>query len=68
MRFVPVGLFLEMNARRTSSGFGPNPITYTEITAWSGLRGITLSEYELDVLNRLEHAYLDSIPKPKTAK
>ena len=49
--------FLELCARRRSSGFGPEPIAWDELAAWAALRGIRPTPYELEVLQALEAAW-----------
>jgi len=52
-----------MNRRRTSSGFGPNPITNSEMQAWAELRGITLTNFEIYALDEIESLYFFLRPK-----
>lgn len=49
--------FLELNETRGSNGFGPNPITYGEVEAWSRLTGIGLQTWEVAVLRQLDREY-----------
>jgi len=53
-----LGWFYELNAGRTSSGFGPNPLTWGDFTAWSSLTGTTLRPWEVRMLKRLDHLFL----------
>lgn len=41
-----------------SAGFGPGPITHTEINAWQELLGIELSPWEFRLIRRLSLEYL----------
>lgn len=50
--------FRQLSARRTSSGFGLNPITYLDVDAWSRLRGIRPEVWELDGVFLLDSLYL----------
>lgn len=53
-----LGWFYELNTGRTSSGFGPNPLTWGDFMAWSGLTGTTLRPWEVRMLKRLDHLFL----------
>jgi len=59
------GYFLEMNCRRTSTGFGINPISHEALDAWQRLRGIKLLPFEIRALDALESAFLLSRNKAK---
>lgn len=50
-------IFLDLNAAR-SVGFGPNPITYSEIEAWSRVRLEPVRPWELDIIRALDRAFL----------
>jgi len=50
--------FLSLNSKRTSNGFGHNPITNLEIRAWCELYHITLPLSDIDLINRLDNEYL----------
>jgi hypothetical protein len=52
------GYFTEIDRRRTSNGFGMNPISYGELEAWTRLTGNTLSSFELEILDVFEEAAL----------
>ena len=41
------GYFLELHNARGSSGFGPLPISYTEIEAWTRLCNVPLEPWEV---------------------
>lgn len=51
--------FTEINRGRTGNGYGPNPILYSEIQAWSCLTGIKITPSELGVLKTLDSIYLN---------
>lgn len=51
------GIFLDLNATRGSNGFGPLPIAYSEIAAWSSLRE-PVRPFELDIIRALDEAML----------
>jgi hypothetical protein len=50
--------YQELALRRQSNGFGPLPITHSEIEAWAKRRGIALSAWEQDALDALEEVFL----------
>lgn len=50
--------FLSLNSKRTSNGFGSNPITYLDIKAWCELYQVRLSLSDIDLINRLDNEYL----------
>lgn len=47
-----------MSARRGGSGFGVNPLSYSEIQAFCELTGETYTEWELDTLAAMDNALL----------
>ena len=49
--------FLELHRAR-GGGFGPAPIGFTEIAAWSRLRGLVLTPWEVEVLRDLDSTWL----------
>jgi hypothetical protein len=51
--------FTSMNVRRQYGEAGPQMITHAEMTAWANLRGVTLSVFECEALDRIERIYLD---------
>ncbi|WP_445263523.1 phage tail assembly chaperone [Rhizobium rhizogenes] len=42
--------FRELDRARTSNGYGLNPLSYSDIDAWSRLRRISLLAWHLDAL------------------
>lgn len=50
-------LFLELGSSR-EVGMGQNPIYYREIDAWSRLTGIKLSNWEIQLLRKMDAKYL----------
>jgi len=55
--------FLEVNTARQSSGFGPLPISYTELQAWCSLMDEKLSPWEVSMFRLLDNIYLDEANK-----
>jgi hypothetical protein len=52
------GWFHELHAARSNNGYGPNPISYTEIAAWGKLTGIRLREHEVRAIRNIDLVYL----------
>jgi len=50
--------FLELHSARGSNGFGANPISYTEIDAWTRLSGYVLSPQDVKIIKLLDRVYL----------
>lgn len=50
-----VHIFLELNARRGSNGFGPTPITYHDLLAWQQFNG-ALTQWEAQTLLAMDTA------------
>lgn len=50
--------FLDLNAGRGGTGFGPSPLSFTEINSWASLNGLRLSRFELDCIKALDLLYL----------
>ena len=59
------GYFQDMNLRRTSNGFGYNPITDDGVEAWARRRGYRLEPFENHALDALEVMYLSAQAKKK---
>lgn len=52
------GWFLNLNESRSSSGFGFNPITYSDIDAFFRLKQIVPETWEIDLVKRLDREVL----------
>jgi hypothetical protein len=50
--------FIELSRTRGSSGFGPNPITYQELKAWSQLTGVAPTSTEVQAIMTLDLVYM----------
>jgi hypothetical protein len=48
----------ELSRTRSSNEFGKNPISYSEIYAWSRLTNIELTPLEVSIIVGLDNAYL----------
>jgi hypothetical protein len=53
-----MGVFLELDRCRGSSGFGPLPIGYADIAAWIHIHNTPLSNWEIDTLCEMDAAAL----------
>lgn len=61
--------FSELHSARSGSGFGPNPISYAEMEAWSRLTRWPLAYWEVTALRQLDEAYLTAQAKrPREGK
>jgi hypothetical protein len=50
--------FCDLHSARSSSGFGPNPISYSEIAAWGKLTGERVRRHEVKLLRQLDTLFL----------
>lgn len=50
--------FSELNTARHGTGFGVNPISWAELSAWSALTGRTLRPWEVRALRAVDGAYM----------
>lgn len=57
--------FLSMCRRRTSNGYGPNPLSDEAVQAWKARHRIRLAAWEEDLLDELEGLYMKHMT-PKT--
>lgn len=61
--------FTQLNATRTSAGFGANPIQYSEILAFFTLEGYDPEAWEIDLIRKLDIVALTQMnKKPKESK
>lgn len=56
--------FSDLHLRRSSNGYGPNPISFTELEAWSRLRGIPLTAFDVDTIMLLDTVYFAHLSAP----
>lgn len=49
--------FLRLANRRGSNGFGANPISWTELEAFSRLSGLRLTPWEIETIEMLDNLY-----------
>jgi hypothetical protein len=55
--------FLELCSGRANTGFGPAPISFSEVKAWSEMTGVTPTPWEVTLLKRLDSFYLSIMVK-----
>lgn len=60
--------FFELNSGRGSNGFGPSPLTFTEIESWTRLRQFPLTAWEVDVIKKLDAVFLEDHAKKAKSK
>lgn len=53
-------IFVDLSAARGSNGWGPNPIGFAEIDAWSRLNREPVRPWELAILKAMDTAYMES--------
>jgi hypothetical protein len=54
-------LFWDINKGRSSTGYGPAPINYTEILSYIQLYSLKIEPWELDALRRMDTTYLSEV-------
>lgn len=54
-----------LQSGRTNNGFGPNPLGWSEIAAWSSLTDVRLRPWEVKAIKRLDMLYLVTYAKGK---
>ena len=60
--------FGEVSRGRTSNGYGPNPISWSEFGWWAQLSRVELLPWEIDTLRALDDIYLKAWhDRPSTA-
>jgi len=57
------GCYSDLDLSRTSSGFGPNPLSYAEIEAYGRLIGIDWRPWQVRALKMLDAAFLQFCAK-----
>ena len=53
------GYYIDLANARTSNGYGPNPISYTEINSWNDLTGSCVTPFEVKIIKRLDITYIN---------
>lgn len=58
--------FLELHSSRGSTGFGLMGITWRDIADWQTVRGVVLSQWDIEQIRALDVMWLNEFaPKPK---
>ena len=60
--------FIALHNKRSSNGFGVNPISYQEMHAYFSLIGYCPQEWELDLINKLDTVFLEVNHKQQEAQ
>lgn len=50
--------FLELSETRRSNGFGPEPLSYSEMEAWGRLTGRRLQPWQVRLIKQLDHEFM----------
>jgi len=50
--------FVQLSAKRTSNGFGSNRISDVEIMAWSNLRQIKLTPFDMQAIDAMDNIFM----------
>ena len=53
-------MFLDMHNARTSTGYSINPITYSDIFAYSVLMKLDLEEWEIELIKALDNVAMNA--------
>jgi hypothetical protein len=56
----------DLSSARTSNGYSPNPLSYSEIAAWRDLTDNDITPFEVKVIKRLDIAYLNFSAKKQS--
>lgn len=57
--------FWELNAGRGSNGFGPLPLTWSDMLAWASIYGMKLHPWQAHVLRGMDAAWLEEVTMRK---
>lgn len=62
--------FWALDAGRSANGFGPNPLAWSDIEAWSRLTETALDGWEIDALRRMDSIRLTkaAVKQPELPK
>ncbi len=67
-RVMYLWLWFQQLSRRRGSGFGPSPLTFSEVAAWAMLTGYIVSPAEVEVLMLLDDLYLTAEARRQAIK
>lgn len=51
--------FVELSAVREGNGFGPNPISHSQIEAWARLHGWPIRSHHIAIIRALDDTWLE---------
>lgn len=54
------GAFLSLSEARSFHRFGPNPIGFSDISAWGALMGVPLAKHHVGILRAMDSAWIDA--------
>lgn len=57
--------FNELQTGRTSNGFGPNPLSFSEIESWARLTGRKVAPWEVRAIKQVDAVYLETLTNGK---
>jgi len=60
--------FMELNAQRTSNGFGQNPIQFVDIQAWANLTNRFPLAWEVKAIRTIDTMWLSEIAKNRDSQ
>lgn len=61
-------LFVRLDARRGSNGFGPAPISFADIAAFVAITGLPLTAWEIETIEAVDDAYMEAQAEKAKAK
>lgn len=59
--------FAALSRARSYGPLGPNPISYTEITAWCNLMRVPLAPHHVEIITALDEVWMDQVTARQTA-
>lgn len=54
------GMWLDLHRGRASNGWGPSPLSWLDLDAWSRMRGVRPTFSQLELIRTIDRAYLES--------
>lgn len=63
-----LGVYIELERTRRSSGFGPSPLSLTDIDAWIRVHRTPLTSWEIDTLYEMDAAAMRAMSDAARAK
>lgn len=60
--------FWELHQGRGNNGFGPNPLSWTEMEAWSQITKIQLTPFEALTFRAMDNAFLAALNRKQKKK